>query len=298
MRCTYLLIPCDDSTPVRELTIDAEQDKGDADLKSHLTTHFSEGTVDPKAVEKQLGGLSNAMDLSVLEQGTVETFPLTRPSASNGMSSVNFYLDECGVLKNQPRNARASQLAVECGHNAPFHGDIFVAREVTGASGRNLVDFRMEDMSSSAAWMKSAAQANYEHHLATKKMHDQMGDSFQHVNLSDHGDNLTGGSFDNYSWTQSTEEVEVRVPIPATMKARDVDVVFNVRKLRAGLKGQAPLLDGELGGSVRPDECTWSIAGSGAERHLLISMEKQTEGRWTACLEGETNATGASDAES
>ncbi|KAG8459061.1 hypothetical protein KFE25_002468 [Diacronema lutheri] len=293
MPIKYVLVPCDDSQPLSERVLDLPADVGEpsADvLKAALTPHFREGSVDPKAVAQQLGDLASTpgMDMSMLEQGTVETFPLTRPSEANGHAAVTLYLDECGVLKNKPRNERASRLAAECGHASPFHGDIFVAREqLLGPGRRHLADFTLADMSSSAKWMADAAVANYEHMVATKKMHAQMGSSFQHINLGDgeEGAGLPSGQTDAYSWTQTKSEVEIRVPLPSGAKARDCKVKFGGTSLSVAVAGAAAVLDSaSLHDKVRPDECTWSVSGDGDERALIVTLEKASEGTWRELL--------------
>jgi hypothetical protein len=281
----YVLIPCDDSQPVAERALELPTDElGGDPLRSHLVPHFREGTVDPKAVKEQLGGLSQSMDLSVLEQGTVETFPLTRASEANGYAAVTMYLDECGVLKGKPRNERASRLAAECGHASPLHGDIFVGREqMAGPGERHAMDFTTADMSSSARWMASAVQQNYEHMVATKKMHESMG-SFQHINLGEgeDGQGLPEGKAETYRWTQTKEELEVHVPIPAASKARDCKVKFAPGSLSITVAGVPPVLDSApLHAKVRPDECTWSVVGEGDSRALVVTLEKAKEGVWS-----------------
>lgn len=293
MRITYVLIPCDDSQPLSERLLelpDDADDHGGDPLKEVLRPHFRSGSVDPKTVAQQLGDLASApgMDFSVLEQGTVETFPLTRPSEVNGGSAVTLYLDECGVLKNMPRNERATRLAAECGHQSPFHGDIFVGREqLSGPGRRRMTDFTLADMSSSAKWMADAAAANYEHAVATKKMHEQMNGTFKHINLGEgeDGASLPGGQTETYSWSQTKAEVELRVPVPSGAKSRDCKVRFAPGSLSVMVAGAPAVLEAvPLHAKVRPDECTWSIAGEGDGRALVVTLEKASEGTWSELL--------------
>lgn len=67
---------------------------------------------------------------SVAAGGSVEVFRLVSPMESNHHKIINFYLDEVGLLKKLPLNARASQYALKAGFNpAPqFYGDIYVGR--------------------------------------------------------------------------------------------------------------------------------------------------------------------------
>jgi hypothetical protein len=53
-----------------------------------------------------------------------------------GVQGVNIYLDEAGMLKKLPLNARASELALKCGFNPPptFYGDVYVGRVSSGTT--------------------------------------------------------------------------------------------------------------------------------------------------------------------
>jgi hypothetical protein len=52
-----------------------------------------------------------------------------------------------------------------------------------------------------------------------------------------------GADFAHYSWTQTLTEVTVSVPVPAGIKARDLQVVIKKDYLKVGVKGQAPIID-------------------------------------------------------
>lgn len=291
MPVTFVRIPCDSSAPLEELTLEdpaGGKKAGEDLLRAHLVPKFKQGSVDPGAVKKQLGDYSAQLDMSMLEQGAVETFPLTRPTDVNRQVGVTLYLDECGVLKNLPRNERATALAEQAGHTTPFHGDIYVSREQHGPDGRQLADFTLADMSSDAPWLLSAPAQNYEHAVATKKLHDSMGDGFQHIKLNEgmDGTDLTSGGGEGYTWTQTSEEVEVVIPVAAGVKAREVHVKYGVGSLLARVGGSDPVLDAQLEGRIRPDESSWSISGDGDSRTLQITLEKQTPGPWKSLLAG------------
>ncbi|CAI7997131.1 Nuclear migration protein nudC, partial [Geodia barretti] len=57
-----------------------------------------------------------------------------------------------------------------------------------------------------------------------------------------------GGDLPNYTWTQTLQEAEVRVPSGVTfpIKGRDVVVDFQPKHLKVGLKGHEPIIDGAL----------------------------------------------------
>ena len=46
-----------------------------------------------------------------------------------------------------------------------------------------------------------------------------------------------------YKWTQTIQDVDIAVPVPANIKGRDLDVVLTKTKLKVALKGQTPLID-------------------------------------------------------
>lgn len=281
----YVFIPCDDTLDLQELVLQPEgvetvipSDK----LKTHLVRAFRGGAIDSDAVEKQLGGFG-PVDTSIFREGTVESFPLTRASPSNGSMGVNYFIDECGVLKNLPRNARASALAAKCGHTSSFHGDVYVAREkVVQGEGNRMVDFGLQDMSSDSVWMATAMRENFEHSVAAQKMRDEMGSRLDQVNLREglEEGNLAHGDEEGYSWTQTAEEVDIRVPVADGTTTKDVRVTFGVRALTVALGHGKPSISLQLSASIRPDESTWTLQGSGSGRELNVHMEKLEQLPW------------------
>ena len=45
-----------------------------------------------------------------------------------------------------------------------------------------------------------------------------------------------GADYENYSWTQTLSEVCVSVPVDASIRARDLDVVYDKKHLRIARK--------------------------------------------------------------
>ncbi|KAG8092746.1 hypothetical protein GUJ93_ZPchr0012g20879 [Zizania palustris] len=68
-----------------------------------------------------------------------------------------------------------------------------------------------------------------------------------------------GLDLENYSWTQQLPEVNVTVPVPQGTKSRFVICDIKKDHLKVGLKGQPPIIDGELYKPVKVDDCFWSI---------------------------------------
>ena len=46
-----------------------------------------------------------------------------------------------------------------------------------------------------------------------------------------------------YKWTQTIQDLDISVTIPANLKGRDLDVKIERNKLRAGIKGQTPIVE-------------------------------------------------------
>lgn len=50
------------------------------------------------------------------------------------------------------------------------------------------------------------------------------------------------------------------VPVPKGTRARDLSVVIQKKKLSVGLKGQEPILAGELCKEIKLDDSTWTLS--------------------------------------
>ncbi|OWM79639.1 protein BOBBER 1 [Punica granatum] len=90
-----------------------------------------------------------------------------------------------------------------------------------------------------------------------------------------------GLDLENYSWTQTLQEVTVNVPVPKGTKGRFVVCDIKKNHLKVGLKGQPPIIDGELYQTVRPDDCYWSIEDQSA---ISILLTKHNQMEWWKCV--------------
>jgi len=88
-----------------------------------------------------------------------------------------------------------------------------------------------------------------------------------------------GADWDHYSWTQTLQEVEIRVPFKVNfaLKGKDMAVDIQKKKISLGLKGHPPVLEGEMYANVKTDEVTWCIQD---KKVLLVNMEKQNQMEW------------------
>ncbi|GLU12017.1 hypothetical protein SLE2022_287260 [Rubroshorea leprosula] len=93
--------------------------------------------------------------------------------------------------------------------------------------------------------------------------------------------NGNGLDLEKYSWTQTLQEVTVNVPIPKGTKSRFVVCDIKKNQLKVGLKGQPPIIDGDLYKPIKADDCYWSIED---ESSLSILLTKHDQMEWWKSL--------------
>ncbi|KAK1313694.1 Protein BOBBER 1 [Acorus calamus] len=89
----------------------------------------------------------------------------------------------------------------------------------------------------------------------------------------------TGNGLDleNYSWTQTLQETTVVIPVPPGTKSRNVSCEIKKNHLKVGLKGQPPIIDGDLYQPVKVDDCFWSIED---QKAISVLLTKQNQMEW------------------
>jgi len=88
-----------------------------------------------------------------------------------------------------------------------------------------------------------------------------------------------GADLDNYRWSQTLQELEIRVPlkVPRPLKTRDVVVEFSQSHLKVGVKGQPLIIDGDFPHKIKLEETMWTLEDG---RSVLINMEKVNKMEW------------------
>ncbi len=79
------------------------------------------------------------------------------------------------------------------------------------------------------------------------------------------------------TWRQTTDEVMLRVPVPADVRGREVSFDIHPNRLSLGVRGSS-LLSGSLAdaGSINTDGCYWTLEGEGSDRHIAVTLGKAT----------------------
>ncbi|KAJ4913524.1 Protein BOBBER 2 [Raphanus sativus] len=94
-----------------------------------------------------------------------------------------------------------------------------------------------------------------------------------------------GLDFEKYSWTQNLQEVTITIPIPSGTNSRSVTCEIKKNRLKVGLRGQDPIIDGEFFNAVKPDDCFWNIED---QKIISVLLTKQDQMQWWKyCVKGE-----------
>ena len=60
-----------------------------------------------------------------------------------------------------------------------------------------------------------------------------------------------------YKWTQTVDDLDITIEVPANYKGKDLDVKIERRKLKAGVKGQAPIIEVSFNSILRLWRGVW-----------------------------------------
>jgi len=86
-----------------------------------------------------------------------------------------------------------------------------------------------------------------------------------------------GADLPTYNWGQTLEEVELRVPLGGAFKARDLEISIEKKRLKVGIRGRTPIINGELNKEIKLEESTWVLEDRTC---VLITLEKINKMEW------------------
>lgn len=215
--------------------------------------------------------------------GSVETFPLVRPSATNRNQGVYIYLDEVGLLKHLPNNLRASSLAEKCGyHPAPnFYGDVFVGRVLSKPILHNIDIAREDILDTTKEWMVRAPHENRSWQQTLNEITGKTGESQpSHAGTEGVAVHVQVKTC-SYSWTQNDEEIEIIISLNKNsdegvkVVKSSIKVDFQPRKIIVQCNGKS-VLEVQLYSRLDIDGCTWTLEND----NLILTGEKASGEIW------------------
>lgn len=133
-----------------------------------------------------------------------------------------------------------------------------------------------------AAFEKEQAKNSVEN---LEKFVDNEGETSKDAEVEDEDSKLmkpnsgNGADLAKYQWTQTLQELEVKIPIAAgfAIKSRDVVVKIEKTSVSVGLKNQAPIVDGKLPHAIKVENCNWVIENGKA---IVLTLEKINDMEW------------------
>lgn len=90
-----------------------------------------------------------------------------------------------------------------------------------------------------------------------------------------------GADLEKYKWTQTLGEVELRVPLPISVKGKDCAVKFTKKTLKVGLKNSPPIIDGDLEHEIKTEETFWILSEG---RDIVLTLDKVNKMEWWSRL--------------
>ncbi|KAK7544329.1 HSP20-like chaperone [Phyllosticta citribraziliensis] len=83
-----------------------------------------------------------------------------------------------------------------------------------------------------------------------------------------------------YKWTQTIQDVDLTIPISGNYKGRDLDVKISKTKLRVAIKGQDPIIDGDLPKPILVDDSTWTLETVPQGKEISVHLDKANKVEW------------------
>jgi len=245
---------------------------------------------------------------------TCEITALTVPTPTNNYQCVSMYGDDQGRTRNLPFNVRATAVMKACGHGLPpatsnedgkqsgIYGDVFVGKckDNEMADIWERVDLNVEEVEGDldeVEWCRIARKkgggGGRGGGAAAASLSGLMGNALKGGN----GGGMAGGavpmggggggggemSENGYKWSQTDDEVEIKLAVAPGTKAKYVKVKFGRKTLKVTVAGQT-LCEGETWSDVVIDDCTYTIQDDSESatggRELCVTLGKKVAEQW------------------
>ncbi|XP_074649294.1 nuclear migration protein nudC-like [Tubulanus polymorphus] len=88
-----------------------------------------------------------------------------------------------------------------------------------------------------------------------------------------------GADLEHYSWTQTLQEVDLKIPfnVPFPLRSKDLAIEIKKKHLSVKLNGKPAVIDCELHKPVKVEECNWLIID---KKLVHITFEKVNKMEW------------------
>ncbi|KAK9805705.1 hypothetical protein WJX73_000447 [Symbiochloris irregularis] len=171
---SFVYIPARLQAPVEAWTQDYTESRAVECLFDRIKAHYAR-TKPQKTPEQQKAQMQQLLssipedqrrniDHKVLSMASdlnmVENVALLSNAADNNFVGVNLYCADDATFTGAERNQRASEIASCCGKALEVNGDAFLARVFDNGDDFERRDFDLNDVSSTAAWVKQARAQN------------------------------------------------------------------------------------------------------------------------------------------
>ncbi|KAL9134136.1 MAG: hypothetical protein Q9175_004683 [Cornicularia normoerica] len=87
-----------------------------------------------------------------------------------------------------------------------------------------------------------------------------------------------------YKWTQTIQDLDITVAVPSNLRGKDIVVDMTKTKLKVGVKGQEPFIDGPLPHEIHPSESTWTLEPTSSGKDISIHLDKTNKQQWWASV--------------
>jgi hypothetical protein len=313
---SYVHIHADDTLPISLLTASKEGGLEKDELRLFAERYFSQFSSSSFVNEqkKMLNELSQAQGGNVGDSfsglpASVEIVVLQLPCAANGFIGVSLYCDQSGKLKNMEINKRASSLCGACAHANVIYGDAFIGRYHDDESlPWERLDFTLDDLNSDSAWVEDAKMRNAGKSYSTSGVLQNMLNSKNTAMINDdpyanlpnpRTVDTTDKKLNDYlTWSQTSEEVEIKLRLSREVKKSDIQVKLQSKKIQILVKNNQLPIDESLsttsvgqlftaagavlGGSIDADCSAWTLEKTtGGEILLVFTLAKAKEVTWT-----------------
>ena len=108
---------------------------------------------------------------------------------------------------------------------------------------------------------------------------EELSEKIEDKGLTPNNDN--GYDFENYRWTQNALDLTLYLPLPDSIKSRDLKVDIRPTSLSIMNKiSNKVLFEGELFSTIKVENSTWLINNDSDKRELVVEMDKKKFDEW------------------